>query len=207
MLEAKRVAEEERVKAEQAAEEARRAAEERERNWHELMDQAKERLIEAHRAKHLRAQADAWHEADRLRRYCDAIESAHGDDAETAQWIAWARSYADRLDPLTHPPKMPEPPEPTPEALQSISRKDGARTDRSTAISRGGSARIDTCARSRRRRTPAEIRTGKTTIRTRGATARSRYVLTEVPAKWILLALGGCRSSVRNRPNHGLIGS
>jgi hypothetical protein len=120
VVEAKRVAEEERIKAEQAAEAARREAEERERKWHELMAQAKERLIEAHRAKHLSAQADSWHAADRLRRYCDALESAHGDDSEAAEWIAWARAFADRIDPLTEPPKIPDPPEPTPEALQEF---------------------------------------------------------------------------------------
>jgi hypothetical protein len=120
VTEAKRVAEEERIRAEQAAEAARREAEARERKWLKLMAQAQERLVEAHRAKHLRAQADAWQEADRLRRYCDALESAHGADAGTAEWVAWARAYADRLDPLTEPPKVPEPPEPRPEALQEF---------------------------------------------------------------------------------------
>jgi hypothetical protein len=118
VVEARRVDEERRIAAEGAAEAARREAEERERQWHRLMDQAKERLLEAHRADHLRAQADAWRQADELRRYCDAVDAAYGHNSDTSAWVAWARSYATRLDPLTEPPTMPEPPEATPEALQ-----------------------------------------------------------------------------------------
>jgi hypothetical protein len=118
VIEAKRIAAERRIAAENAAAAAKRAAEEQERQWHLLMDHARERLRDANRAAHLRAQAGAWREADRLRRYCDAIEAAHGDDPDTAEWLAWARSFAISLDPLTEPPTMPEPPEATAEALQ-----------------------------------------------------------------------------------------
>ena len=118
VAEARRVAEQERIAAEQAAEAARRAANERERTWHRLMDQARELLVETHRAAQLRAQADAWDEARRLRRYCDAMDATHGDHPGTAHWIAWARAHTDQLDPLTEPPTMPDAPEATPEALQ-----------------------------------------------------------------------------------------
>lgn len=118
VIEAKRAAEERRVEAERAAAAAKREAEEREHEWHLLMDEAQARLLDAHRAAHLHAQAEAWRKADELRRYCDAIEAAHGRNPGTAEWLAWARSYAARLDPLTEPPTMPEPPEATPEALQ-----------------------------------------------------------------------------------------
>lgn len=118
VVKADRVAEEERIAAERAAEEARRAAEERERQWHLLMDQARERLVETHRLAVLRSQEQAWREAGRLREYCDAIEAAHGEHPESAEWIAWARDFADKLDPLGEQPFMPEPPEETPEALQ-----------------------------------------------------------------------------------------
>jgi hypothetical protein len=50
--------------------------------------------------------------------YCDALDAAHGDNAVTAEWLAWARAYTARLDPLTKPPAMPEPPDASPEALQ-----------------------------------------------------------------------------------------
>jgi len=117
-VKADRVAEEERVAAEKRAEEARRAAEERERQWHALMEQAKKRLVESQRAAVLRSQELAWREAERLREYCDAMEVAHGEHPESAEWIAWARDFASRLDPLSERPSMPEPPEETPEALQ-----------------------------------------------------------------------------------------
>jgi hypothetical protein len=82
------------------------------------MDRARARLIETQRAGLLRSQEKAWREAERLREYCEAIEAAHGDRPESAEWIAWARDYAARLDPLREPPVMPDPPEESPEALQ-----------------------------------------------------------------------------------------
>lgn len=118
IIKADRVAEEERIAAEKRAEEARRAAEERERQWHSLMEQAKERLVESQRAAVLRSQEQAWREAERLREYCDAMEAAHGAHPESAEWIAWARDFAARLDPLNERPSMPDSPEETPEALQ-----------------------------------------------------------------------------------------
>jgi hypothetical protein len=118
IIEAKRVAEEQRIAAEKRAEAERREAEERERRWHVLMDQIRHRLVETHRASQLRTQAEAWEQAGRLQRYCDALAAKYGDDPRTAEWIAWARAYAARLDPLREPPSMPEPPEETPSALQ-----------------------------------------------------------------------------------------
>lgn len=82
------------------------------------MERAKQRLVEAQRAAHLRAQADARQEAERLRRYCDAVEAVHGDNPPTSECLTWARDYIAGLDPLTEPPPMPEPPEATPEARQ-----------------------------------------------------------------------------------------
>ena len=82
------------------------------------MDRARVKLVETQRAAMLRSQEQSWREAERLREYCDAIEAAHGDDPESAEWIAWARGFADRLDPLGVPPRVPEPPEETTEALQ-----------------------------------------------------------------------------------------
>jgi hypothetical protein len=46
------------------------------------------------------------------------MDAAYGDRPETAEWLTWARAYISRLDPLTAPPEMPEPPEASPEALQ-----------------------------------------------------------------------------------------
>jgi hypothetical protein len=66
----------------------------------------------------LRAQADAWHLAETLRRYCDAIGAAYGDHPDTAEWLTWARAHVLALDPLTEAPTMPDDPESNPEALQ-----------------------------------------------------------------------------------------
>jgi hypothetical protein len=118
IVKADRVEEEERIAAQERAEEERRAAEERERQWHVLMERARRRLVETQRAALLRSQEQAWREAEHLREYCDAMEAAHGGNPESAEWISWAREFAARLDPLSEPPVMPEPPEETPEALQ-----------------------------------------------------------------------------------------
>jgi hypothetical protein len=116
VVEAKRVSEERRIAAELAAQEERREAEERE--WHRLMARAGERLVEADRVGRLRKQAAAWRKARQLNEYCDAMAAAHGDDPGTAEWVRWARGYAERLDPLAVAPQMPEAPEATVEALQ-----------------------------------------------------------------------------------------
>jgi hypothetical protein len=113
-----RDAEEKRLAADARAAAARREAEERERQWGVLMDQARARLAGAHRAGHLREQAADWHEADRLRRYCDAAHAAHGENPATREWLVWARSYIAELDPLSQPPVEPAPVEATANALQ-----------------------------------------------------------------------------------------
>jgi hypothetical protein len=110
--------EQERIRAEEAAERACRDAEERERTWRDLMATAHERLIEDHRIARLTANVDAWDQALRIRAYCDAAEATYHHNADAREWIAWARAHAQRLDPLAHAPAFAEPPEATPEALQ-----------------------------------------------------------------------------------------
>jgi hypothetical protein len=106
------------------AEERRLAKErdeiERQRQWEAAMDRAKARLIEDHRVNVLRARVAAWHEADAIRAYCDAVEARHGIDTiaadpDAAQWLALAREHADRTQQL---PRMPADPEVTHEALK-----------------------------------------------------------------------------------------
>jgi hypothetical protein len=118
IVEAEHIAEDERVAAEERRIAAQREAEERERTWHRLMAEARERFLEDHLAATLREQASAWHTADGLRRYCDAMEAAHGGQPGTAEWLAWARAFVRRTDPLSMPTAMPEQPEPEPEDLQ-----------------------------------------------------------------------------------------
>jgi hypothetical protein len=77
-------------------EEVRRLAAEAEREEHRRQAEA-----EKTRAEHLEAAAARWHRARQVRLYVDAVEiAAAPEDAEKAEWIAWARAHADRLDPL-----------------------------------------------------------------------------------------------------------
>lgn len=59
-----------------------------------------------------------------MRRYCDAAEARYGDRAATMEWLDWARGYADRRDPLTDPPSMPEPLDATAEAPEEYLPRD-----------------------------------------------------------------------------------
>jgi hypothetical protein len=106
------------------AEEQRLARErdeaERQRQWEVAMDRAKLRLVEDHRVGVLRTRVGAWHEADAIRAYCEAVETRHGAETiaanpDAAQWLAFAREHADRAQRL---PRMPADPEITHEALK-----------------------------------------------------------------------------------------
>jgi hypothetical protein len=89
------------------------------RQWQEAMAKAEADLIESNRADHLLAQADRWRTARRLRDYLDHLQTAIAawpdvDQANAArEWLAWAHTYVERIDPLTTPPSMPPPPEVT----------------------------------------------------------------------------------------------
>ena len=86
-------------------------AEEKARYEEKLAEQKKVEEVEAEltkiqmeekRIKALRRDAVAWHRAERLRRYITAVRQISSKDTE---WIAWAESQADRLDPLKESPK------------------------------------------------------------------------------------------------------
>jgi hypothetical protein len=82
------------------------------RNSGELaMERARQRFIEAHRAKVLRAQIAARQEAQVMSSYLAELEAAHGDSDASLEWIEWVREYITKLDPLTAPPSMPAEPE------------------------------------------------------------------------------------------------
>jgi hypothetical protein len=120
VAETKRVAEEERVKAQREAEAASMVAEARERTWNELMEKARRALAERGRVTQLRAQTADWQESELIYRYCDAMEETHGGNAQVAEWIEWARGFAASIDPLREPPLAPDPPEETPDVLQEF---------------------------------------------------------------------------------------
>lgn len=89
----------------------RERAEAKARYEKKLADQKRVEAVEAElkkiqteekRIKALRRDAVAWHRAERLRRYIAAVRESSAKDTE---WIAWAESQADRLDPLKESPK------------------------------------------------------------------------------------------------------
>lgn len=90
---------------------AKQEAAERERQWNAAMDRARELHAENHRGEVLRDQVARWRTAEEIRAYCDAATASYPDDPSTAEWIAWARCYADELDPLRIAPRMPAAPE------------------------------------------------------------------------------------------------
>jgi hypothetical protein len=94
--------------------EAERAAAERQRAWQAAMERARERHGEHLRAEVLMADVGRWRNATAIRAYCEAAASAFPGAPGTAEWIAWARRYADELDPLKVAPQMPALPESVP---------------------------------------------------------------------------------------------
>lgn len=63
------------------------------------MEAAKEKYLEAWRADKLILRGEAWRQVEDLKAYCDAAEARHPLDRnpETAEWVAWARSYIERV--------------------------------------------------------------------------------------------------------------
>jgi hypothetical protein len=76
------------------------------REWEAQQKQEEEaserrRELEARKAK-LRADARAWNEARLIQQFLNAIESA-GAFESGPEWMAWARSFADSIDPVKSP--------------------------------------------------------------------------------------------------------
>ncbi len=117
-VEGARLDEEERRLAEEEAAREKRERQEREERWNELMGEAQRGLIESHRATWLHSRLEAWDEAERIRRYCQAMETTAGESEETATWVAWALGYAEKIDPIGVPTSLPEDPVMTHEAVQ-----------------------------------------------------------------------------------------
>jgi len=93
--------------------------------WQAAMEQARHQLLTAHRRDRLREQIDAWQEATRVRSSCDALQqhlartpAPEADTHAVLEWITWARSYADSIDPVPAYPRTPAPAAATPEALR-----------------------------------------------------------------------------------------
>jgi hypothetical protein len=95
------------VEDDERAAEEKRQAEERQRQWESEMERARERFLEAQRAKVLRAHIAARQEVAVMTAYLAELEAAHGDKPDSAEWLAWVRDYIKRVDPFASPPTMP----------------------------------------------------------------------------------------------------
>lgn len=92
-----------------AKEKRRRREEEllrQQEEWDAAVPAAKRAYIAALNRRRLREQVTQYREADTLRKFAEVLEqTAHQADSKTGesirQWAAWARSEADRVDPLT----------------------------------------------------------------------------------------------------------
>ena len=85
------------------AERARLAEERRARE----ADEARRRWVAERQIEELNGQAERWGAAERLRSFADAAERrgvCPVGDCDLASWLTWARSYADRVDPLGRVP-------------------------------------------------------------------------------------------------------
>lgn len=112
----------------EAAGERRQAEErqrlERRRQWEAAREKAIEALTDQTRAAAVTANVARWAEAVRIRKYVAHVEAnslpmLDGEDrADALAWLTWARGYAEKLDPSGERLRLPDPPEPTPTALQ-----------------------------------------------------------------------------------------
>jgi hypothetical protein len=98
------------AEAEARRQEAVRREQQRVREWQAAMEHARARFAEHIRAEALTSQLERWRTVAEIRAYCDAIEERY-PGGESADWVAWARRYADRQDPLREPPAVSAVPE------------------------------------------------------------------------------------------------
>lgn len=65
----------------------------------------RERLarIEKKKAEKLMADTNDWHQAERLRVYIAQVEALPEINEALSEWIDWAKSYAEKIDPINNP--------------------------------------------------------------------------------------------------------
>ncbi|MCC4268026.1 hypothetical protein [Microbacterium schleiferi] len=112
----------EAAEADRAEEERRRL--QRRREWEHARELAIQALTNEVRAEAVSSRIARWEEAARIRAYIAHVEThtvpllSETDLADTREWLAWAESYAEKLDPAGEKLRLPDPPDPTPTALQ-----------------------------------------------------------------------------------------
>lgn len=88
------------LKKRRAEDEERRRREEEIRRQRELEEEQRNQL--KLKIDDLILKTDNWHESQRIRNFIDTFESVNRSnlDSKTIEWIAWARNYADSVDPM-----------------------------------------------------------------------------------------------------------
>ncbi|OKJ29450.1 hypothetical protein AMK22_28015 [Streptomyces sp. CB01580] len=100
------------------------AARQKRIRWEAAMEEARVQYAEAYRVRHFEAQEAAWRHATQLTEYVSAVrtqvETMPPGQARTESevWIDWAAATAERLDPLSTPPRLPDIPEPRADDLK-----------------------------------------------------------------------------------------
>lgn len=104
--------------------EAERQAADKRRRWEQAIEQARHAFRENQLAEVLRAQVTNWRLGKDLDEYLPAMEtriaaigSEHERDA-AIEWLNWARTYRQSIDPLTKPLVIPTTRKPSPEDLK-----------------------------------------------------------------------------------------
>jgi hypothetical protein len=110
------------VAAAETLREQRLASEAREREWREAeerrAEEARRREEEAARIRALESALASWRRSRLVRAYVAELRGAAETagtlevGSQLAEWLAWAESYADRVDPLLPEPVVPEDPGP-----------------------------------------------------------------------------------------------
>ncbi|WP_439655936.1 hypothetical protein ACSHWB_26260 [Lentzea sp. HUAS TT2] len=94
----------------------------RQQQWESAMVQARARFVEDFKIKAIAEQVDLWDRAAKIRAYCTSLEDSRAAEGkmqdELAEWILWAKSYADRIDPTCEGLRLPEIPDPRPQDLK-----------------------------------------------------------------------------------------
>lgn len=94
----------------------------RQQQWESAMVQARARYVEDFKIKTITEQVDMWDRAAKIRAYCTSLEDSLAVEGKTqeelTEWILWARSFADRIDPTCGDPQLPETPDPRPQDLK-----------------------------------------------------------------------------------------
>lgn len=101
-----------------------RLEQERQRKQQAALDRARKEFLDKRQIDTLSQQLSDWHKAADIRAYCEArTQAAVADNdpasvADLAQWLAWCRAFADRIDPVIQQPPGPPPTQPSQTDLQ-----------------------------------------------------------------------------------------